>query len=127
MLEQLQTYLEEQGEKWNNFLNRVDTSYEIKSKTFFDKGQVFLYKVGEMGGDELTWNFVTGVEIAERRYIIHFFLDVEEDIIHSLINAGHAYRSNHWMKEFIIEVATLEEVKTFYEEHVWRFDPGYFY
>lgn len=127
MLKQVHSYLKEQSTKWNDRESRVDNDYAIKTQIFVEKQQVFVYKVGEMGGEEMTWNAVTGVEIREGKYVVYFILDPEKEIIDSLTNAGYAHHRNLWIKEFVIEVDTFEAVKDLYEQHVWRFDPGYFY
>lgn len=127
MLNELSHYFEEQADKWNQFENRVDKSYDIKTKTLPDKNLVSVYKVGMMYDEEPVWNFVLGAEIKEKGISVYFFVDVEEEIIDSLLEAGHPYTTNLWMKEFEIKVDTVEEVKTLLKQHVWDFDPGYFY
>jgi len=128
MLSLINDYINQKTTEWSK-LRKEDIYYDIKSKVLEDEGTVNVYKVGVMGGMEPTWDFVFGIKLKENKPSLNFFLDHdrETEIVESIAKEGYEYKQHGWMKELILEMNNMDEVKKFLDKHVWGFDPGRFY
>ena len=127
LLTQLQEEIEKGITDWNN-RKRLDTDYEVKTKIDKDKNEINVYKVGDMGDFELTWNFVFGIAAEENHYRLRFFLDIAEDeILQSINTLDLPSQRIYMMDAFDFTLPTFTDVQAFLQEHVWAHDPGTMY
>ncbi len=112
MLSLINDYINQKTTEWSK-LRKEDIYYDIKSKVLENENSVNVYKVGVMGGMEPTWDFVFGIKLKENKPFLNFFLDHdrETEIVESIAKEGYKYKQHGWMKELILEMNNMDEVK----------------
>lgn len=107
--------------------NRCKIRERYYLKVEINDNFVNMYKV-HVFDDEIK-DIVFSIEVLNDKLVIYACLDedTEYEILESLLAANYNYVINYWCHEFKIVCKNFDELKNFFEKHVWDKDFGELY
>jgi len=107
--------------------NRCKIRERYYLKVEINDNFVNMYKVHAF--DDEIKDIVFSIEVLNDKLVIYACLDedTEYEILESLLAANYNYVINYWCHEFKIVCKNFDELKNFFEKHVWDNDFGELY